>query len=293
VFSDAYGYRECSYLQGWELGLKKPVQQAILAELSTLPISTESTQEASGVGIQIYSYLRQIFSSEEEYEKWLEKRELTASRKFLASCRKEYAAVAEKSDINWVAKVQKSKTTVSKKNLEKIRNQSINELRDRVMSYEYFQALLTPVKGAPIKKGPFLERLLKFINPFDQSNVYGADWLGALHVSGQVLKSEIRNKLDEYQVISSAPWSPDEIDWGVIARRLSKANQELVELAMSAENLVLTNRGKVAGFNLSCVFALLKSLASEKVLLLYVITNPSQFQGAKTWNEALESARST
>ena len=98
--------------------------------------------------------------------------------------------------------------------------------------------------------------------------------------------------LDSYYDLLQSNWNPADVNvWASIGAHLIRLNDDLTQLCQSAEELLLSDMAKEAGFNLTLIFALLKGLSSEKSALAYLVAHPQLVQGVKNWDEAITKVR--
>jgi hypothetical protein len=100
------------------------------------------------------------------------------------------------------------------------------------------------------------------------------------------------NALRQHQELLQQSWQPnDYVQWASIGARLMNSLGEIQKLLIAAENLVLIDQGKLAGFNLSMIFTMLKGLTNERAMLAYIVANPEIGKDAKTWDIAVEKVK--
>jgi hypothetical protein len=282
------------------LSLNSKEGRSILTSLSDASgegsdLSPEAGRNLVGtLGFRLVGLVRQIFQSPDGYHAWLETQRMRVAKQFIAICKSE-ANASNNSDGAFIreGKTSEKSSQLSQASLNKLKGQSSQFERPRVLTPSEFEDLLTPSKPSlNADKYSGFRRFLNFINPFDQDGKESRDWLMQFRTSGKALKIEMSESLESYYDLLQSDWNPADINvWVSIGAHLIQVNDELSQLCQSAEDLVLSGMAKEAGFNLSLIFALLKGLASERAALTYLIAHPHQVQGVKNWNEAISRAR--
>ena len=282
------------------LSLSSKEGRSILSSLSDASgegasLSPEAGRNLVGaLGFRLVGLVREIFQSPDSYQAWLENQRSRVAKQFIAICKNEANANADhEAGLTRAGRESEKTNQLSQYSLNKLRNQSTKYGRPRVLSPSEFEKLLTPHAGLN-KAAQYsgLQRLINFLNPFDQEGEKSRDWLTQFRASGQALKIEITETLESYSDLLQSQWNPVDTNvWVSIGAHLMKVNDELIKLSQSAEELVLSGLAKEAGFNLSVIFDLLKGLASERVAVTYLIAHPKQVHDVKNWDEAISKAR--
>ena len=282
------------------LSLNSKEGRSILTSLSDVSgqgasLSPEAGRNLVGtLGFRLVGFVREMLQSPDAYHAWLENQRSRVAKQFIAICKNEASSHAnEEAGLKREGREADQAIQLSQYSLNKLRNQSIKYERPRVLSPSEFEELLTPqINLNKSSKYSGLQRLINFLNPFDQEGEKSRDWLTQFRASGQALKIEITETLESYSDLLQSQWNPVDTNvWVSIGAHLMQVNDELTKLSQSAEELVLSGLAKEAGFNLSVIFDLLKGLASERAAVTYLIAHPKQVHDVKNWDEAISMAR--
>ena len=282
------------------LSLKSKEGRSILTSLASnssqaINLSPEAGRNLVGaLGFRLVSYVRQIFQAPSAYQEWLNQQRNRVAQEFIAICKQEASSEAEKeSRLSLEGKALHKNSELSQSSLDKLRSQSAKSDRPRVFTPSEFESLLTPSLAVSRHiHSSGLQRLVNFLNPFDQDGKQEDDWLSKFRSSGQALKIEMSESLEAYYDLLQSAWNPeDKTAWVSIGAHLMQLNDDLSHLCQAAEELVLSGHAKEAGFNLSLIFALLKGLTGERAILTYLIAHPHLVQQAKNWDQAIAKVR--
>jgi hypothetical protein len=274
--------------------------RSILISLASASSQSASVSPEAGrglvgsLGFRLVSLVRQMFQSPNAYQNWLLEQRGRVAKEFLAMCQRESRSDSEKVDrLGLESKGLLSSSEIKQGSLRKLRAQTGRPEHLRVLTPNEFLSLLTP--AVVVSKHIHLsgvQRLMQILNPFDEMDERGGDWLSQFRSSGQALKIEISEALESYFDLLRSDWNPSEASaWVSVGAHLLKLNGELARLCQAAEELVLSGLAKEAGFNLSLIFTLLKGLISERAILTYLISHPNLIYGAKNWDEAISRAK--
>lgn len=280
------------------LSLDSKEGRSILTSLSDISSEGSGLYPEAGrslfgtLGFRLVGFVRQMLQSPNSYRAWLEQQRARVAQQFITICKNEANANNEVR-FSREGKTAENSGQLSQNSLSRLRNQSNKYERPRVLTPSEFEDLLTPrVNANMAEKYSGIERLINFLNPFDQEGEESQDWLTQFRVSGQALKIEISDSLGSYADLLESNWNPsDENIWVSIGAHLIQVNDGLTRLCQSAEELLLSGMAKEAGFNLAVIFDLLKGLASERAVVTYLIAHPKQVQDVKNWDEAISKAK--
>jgi hypothetical protein len=257
-------------------------------------LSPEAGRNLVGaLGFRLVGFVRQFFQAPGAYQEWLHQQHNVVANEFIIICQKESSEDSSGHIRQQVEGFSLQKNSeLSSANLAKLKEQTSKLARPRVLTPIQLEKMLMPTV-ATSKDANYsgLKRLLSLFNPFDQAGELEGDWLSRFRSSGRALKIEMTKSLSLYHQLLQSEWHPeDQNSWITVGARLLQMNDEIVKLCQSAEELVLTNLAKEAGFNLSLIFTLLKGLSSERTILTSLVASPSRAQNAKTWEQAMTMA---
>jgi len=284
------------------LSLNSKEGRSILTSLSDVSgegnsLSPEAGRNLVGtLGFRLVGFVRQMLQSPDGYQAWLEGQRNRVAKQFISICKNE-ASSNTNSEVGLTRSGRESEkeTQLSQYSLNKLRNQSSKYERPRVLTPSEFENLLTPHNNfSRSTKYSGLQRLIHFLNPFDQQGEESRDWLTQFRASGKALKIEMSETLESYSDLLQSQWNPSDTKvWVSIGAHLIQVNDELAQLCQSAEDLLLSGQASEAGFNLALIFDLLKGLASERAALTYLIAHPNLVRDVKNWDEAISKAKAS
>jgi len=282
------------------LSLNSKEGRSLLTSLASDPTMGSSLSPEAGrgligaLGFRLVRTIRQIFQDPSAYQAWLDQQRSRVANQFIALCQKESVTQDLSSHrLQSEARGVHKGSELNQKSLDKLKSQSTQLERMRVMTPKEFEELLTPASKSHQKiHFSGLQKLIHFLNPFDQTGQQSSDWLSQFRTSGQALKIEMNESLETYYDLLQSAWSPaDTQAWVSIGAHLVQLSDELARLCQTAEELILMGYGKEAGFNQALIFSLLKGLVSERTILTYAIAHPELVKGAKNWDEAITKVR--
>lgn len=282
------------------LSLKSKKGRSILTSLASgskygEELSPEAGRNLVGaLGFRLVGLVRQIFQAPGAYQEWLHQQHSRVANEFIAICQKE-SSEDSAGDIRQHLEgfsLQKN-SEFRGASLAKLKAQTSKLARPRVLTLNQFENMLMPVTNSLSNaQQSGLQKFLNLLNPFDRGGEYEGDWLSQFRSSGRALKIEMAKSLGLYHELLQSVWCPEDKNALIsVGARLLQMSDELTKLCQSAEELVLTNQAKGAGFNLSLIFTLFKGLSSEKAVLTSLIANPKRVQYANTWEQAVAMAR--
>jgi len=242
-----------------------------------------------GLGIRLVGVVRHTLQSSTAYEQWLAERRKRVSEKFVSICRDSVESDRETKVLSFKSKYTEPTSKLASESLKKLSQQSLKLQRERLLTTKEFEESLKPSPSTTQQQDSLFKRLFKLINPFDQSTVFGDDWLSVFRSYGYALKNEMLLALQRHQDLLKSSWQPTEyIEWTSVGARLINSLSEIQKLLITAENLLLLDQGKLAGFHLSLIFSMLKGLRNERAILVYLIAHPELALKAENWNTAID-----
>jgi hypothetical protein len=246
------------------------------------------------LGFRLVSIARQFLQSPNAYQHWLNQQRLRVTKEFIAICKRESKENEGRLEqLTHSAKTIEKYSELSGESLQMLKSSPSEHARPRVLTPNEFLKLLSPELHS-IQKNQYsgLRKLINLLNPFDKESEANNDWLSQFRSSGQALRIEMFDLLENYYDLEQSRWDPVEEDsWISSGANLIHLNNAIARLCQSAREMLLVGDAREAGFSLGLIFNLLKGLSSEKVILTYLIAHPQSVLNAESWSDAISKAR--